>query len=94
MAALARAPQGQAAGQHPSPGRIYVQAGAFSLPDNARRVQSRIANLGSVAVTATSVNGVELYRVRLGPFDSAAEADRLLARLVGDGYPEARVVNN
>ena len=77
-----------------SAGRIYVQAGAFSMRDNARRVQSRIALLGNAQVTAASVDGIEMYRVRLGPFRSAAEADRLLARLVDGGYPEARVVGD
>jgi rare lipoprotein A len=82
---IATAPSG-------SSGRIYVQAGAFSMRDNAQRVQSRLARLGSVQVTTASVNGVEMYRVRLGPFGSAAQADQLLARLVDSGYPEARVV--
>jgi rare lipoprotein A len=75
-------------------GRIYIQAGAFSMRGNARRVQSRIARLGSVEVTTASVNGIELYRVRLGPVTSAAQADRLLARVVNSGYPEARIVGD
>ncbi len=33
-------------------GRIFVQAGAFSMRDNAQKVQSRIARLGSVQVSA------------------------------------------
>jgi len=75
-------------------GRIYVQAGAFSLRDNARRVQSRVARLGNAEVTAASVSGIELYRVRLGPFASAQQADRLLARVVESGYPGARIVGD
>jgi rare lipoprotein A len=77
-----------------SSGRIYVQAGAFSVRDNAQRVQSRIARLGSAQVTTTSINGVAMYRVRLGPFQSAAQADQLLARVVDSGYVEARLVGN
>ena len=64
------------------------------MRDNAQRVESRIARLGSVMVTTASVNGVALYRVRLGPVESAAQADRLLALLVSSGYPEARIVGN
>ncbi len=75
-------------------GQIYVQAGAFSLRDNARRVQSRVARLGNAEVTAASVSGIELYRVRLGPFASAQQADRLLARVVESGYPGARIVGD
>jgi rare lipoprotein A len=83
------------AAENPRPsGRIYVQAGAFAVRDNAQRVRERIAGLGSVAVTTVSVDGIEVYRVRLGPVDSTAEADRLLARVVNSGYPEARIVGD
>ena len=83
-----------AAARRASGGRIYVQVGAFSLRDNAQRVQSRVARLGNAEVTAASVNGIELYRVRLGPFSSAEQADRLLARVVDSGYPGARIVGD
>lgn len=87
-------PLGVAAVPSSSPGRIFIQAGAFSVRDNAQRMQSRVALLASAQVTTASVNGVEMYRVRLGPFRSAAEADRLLTRLVDNGYREARVVGD
>jgi rare lipoprotein A len=77
-----------------SPGRIFVQAGAFSVRDNAQRVRSRIAPLGSVEVMPASVNGTAIYRVRLGPVASVEQADRLLHRVVNIGYPEARIVTN
>jgi rare lipoprotein A len=77
-----------------SSGRLYIQAGAFSVRDNAQRVQSRIAGLGSVQVTTTLINGIEMYRVRLGPVGNAEEADRLLARVVDIGYPGARIVGD
>lgn len=73
-------------------GAIFIQAGAFSMRDNAERVQSRIAALGSVRVTSASVNGIEVYRVRLGPLASEAEAEGMIARLAGRGYPGARIV--
>jgi len=75
-----------------SSARIFVQAGAFSMRDNAQRLQARIAPLGSVQVMTASVRGIEMYRVRLGPVASVEEADQLLARVVGSGYPEARIV--
>jgi peptidoglycan lytic transglycosylase len=77
-----------------SPGRIFVQAGAFSVRDNAQRVQSRIAPLGSVRVMTASVKGAEVYRVRLGPVESVEQADRLLQRVVNSGYPGARIVTD
>jgi peptidoglycan lytic transglycosylase len=75
-------------------GRLYIQAGAFSVRGNAQRVRSQIARLGSVVVTTTSVNGIEMYRVRLGPVENADEADRLLARVVDSGYRGARIVGD
>jgi rare lipoprotein A len=73
-------------------GRIFVQAGAFSVPENAWRVRARIAGLAQAQVSAAEVGGVALYRVRLGPFASAAQADRVLSRVIDIGYPGARLV--
>jgi rare lipoprotein A len=74
-------------------GRIFVQAGAFAIPENAQRVRARIAALGNVQVVPAEVNGAALYRVRLGPVTNGAEADRLLSKVVGSGYPTARIVS-
>ena len=74
--------------------RIFVQAGAFAMPENAQRVRTRLAALGGVEVVrmAASGSGAALYRVRLGPVASEAEASRLLSKVVGSGYPGARLV--
>jgi rare lipoprotein A len=74
-------------------GRIFVQAGAFAMPENAQRLRARIAALGNVQVVPAEVNGSALYRVRLGPVTSGAEADLLLSKVVGSGYPTARIVS-
>ena len=74
-------------------GRIFIQAGAFAVPENAQRVRARIAALGNVQVVPAEVNGTALYRVRLGPVANEAEADRLLNKVVGSGYPAARVIS-
>jgi rare lipoprotein A len=73
-------------------GRIFVQAGAFAVPENAQRVRARIAALGSVEIVPTSGSG--LYRVRVGPVSSEAAAARLLSKVVDSGYPGARVVSD
>jgi len=74
------------------PTQIYIQAGAFALADNAVKAKSRIDGLGVVKVQGVRVNGIALYRVRLGPIGSVEEADRLLDRVVGTGFAEARIV--
>ncbi|MGO8917594.1 MAG: septal ring lytic transglycosylase RlpA family protein [Stellaceae bacterium] len=75
-----------------NPTQIYIQAGAFAVADNAVKVKSRLDPLGAVKVQGVRVNGVDLYRVRLGPISNVDEADRLLDRVVGTGLTEARIV--
>lgn len=74
------------------PSHIYIQAGAFSKSDNANRVKTRIEQLGTVKVTGVHAQGIDMYRVRLGPIPTVEEADRLLAQVVGTGLAEARIV--
>jgi len=74
-------------------GRIFVQAGAFAVPENAQRVRARIASLGNAEIVPGTSRGSALYRVRIGPVASEIEARRLLSRVVDHGYPEARVVD-
>jgi peptidoglycan lytic transglycosylase len=93
VAKMPPSPPRLAASARPA-GRIFVQAGAFARRDNAERVEARIAHLGSVEVSATSVNGAVLYRVRLGPLASETQAHRLLARVVDKGFAGARVVGD
>jgi rare lipoprotein A len=74
------------------PTQIFIQAGAFAKPDNAYRLKSRLDPLGAVKVTGVRSNGIDVYRVRLGPIPSVDEADRLLTHVVGSGLTEARIV--
>jgi rare lipoprotein A len=72
--------------------QIYIQAGAFTRPDNAQRAKSRLDPLGVVRVTGVRSQGIELFRVRLGPIETVDEADRLLSRVVDVGLIDARIV--
>ncbi|MGH7090616.1 MAG: septal ring lytic transglycosylase RlpA family protein, partial [Stellaceae bacterium] len=76
------------------PTAIYIQVGAFAEAKNAQRLRARLRKLGRVQVSDTRVNGVNLYRVRLGPVPTVEEADRLLDRIVDSGMTEARIVVN
>lgn len=71
---------------------IFVQAGAFSQYDNANRARARLSSLGPVKVTSVLVKGRDLFRVRLGPLPSVAEADKMLKTVAQSGYPRARIV--
>ncbi len=72
--------------------RLFVQAGAFTNPDNASRLKERLTKVGKVTVADVVLKGVRYYRVRLGPVNDVAEADRLLRRVNGAGAGEARIV--
>ena len=71
---------------------IFVQAGAFGEYANANRVQARLASVGSVRISSVLINGRDLYRVRVGPLASVAEADRMLETVARAGYRSARII--
>ncbi|MEA3290718.1 MAG: septal ring lytic transglycosylase RlpA family protein [Pseudomonadota bacterium] len=61
---------------------VYVQVGAFSDAGNARALRSHLLAEGFAPVeVAPSEPGRPLYRVRVGPFASDAEAGRKKASL-------------
>ena len=73
-----------------APGAYVVQVGAFSDPANAQRVRAVVEAAGPVEVDVRrAASGAELFRVRVGPFASAHEADAARRALAGMGYPEA-----
>lgn len=76
----------------PSRTDIFVQAGSFLEPNNAYRLQSELIEIGSVHVLPTSVNGVQYYRVRIGPLATVQSADLALRSLISRGHTGARIV--
>jgi len=71
---------------------IYIQAGAFSLFDNANRVRAHLAPLGEVKLSQVLVNGKDLYRVRVGPLADVNKADQVLIAVAQAGYKNAKIV--
>lgn len=73
--------------------RIFIQAGAFASYDNANRVRARLSVLGTnVSISQVYVTNRPFFRVRVGPLDSVADADRRLAQVIAVGIPEAQIV--
>ncbi|MGL1213322.1 SPOR domain-containing protein, partial [Vibrio parahaemolyticus] len=72
--------------------QIYVQAGAFTLADNANRVRAKLSGLGQARVTQANVGGTQYFRVRLGPIETVEQADALLAQVVGTGVDAAKII--
>jgi rare lipoprotein A len=79
------------------PPALYVQAGAFADPDNARRATERLhaAGLDSAFIAPPAPTAAPdkppLYKVRIGPIKDVAAFDRLSARLATLGFAGARL---
>jgi rare lipoprotein A len=68
----------------PASGGYYLQLGAFSEPGRADALLTKAMN--SIAVEGEVQRENNVYRVRLGPFATFAEADSILNRLVSVGF--------
>jgi len=60
----------------------FVQAGAFGSAEEAQAQRARLAMLGfEASVSERAQDGRSIFRVRLGPFTTQAEADAIGQRL-------------
>jgi len=72
---------------------LYLQLGAFASQQNAQSLQARLQRqFHTLKVSAAYHPAQRLYRVRIGPLSSVAEADRLSQSLAEHGYPQSHVV--
>ena len=76
----------------PAETHLYIQVGAFSSVDNARRLKARLAATHGLVISPIDRKGQRLYRVRIGPFDDVGEADSALADTVKSGSTDAKIV--
>ena len=74
------------------PTQIYVQAAAFSSPENAQSFAAQLSNFGQTAVSTIDRGGQTFYRVRFGPFPSVDNADNLLNALASAGQDQAIII--
>lgn len=68
------------------PSRFVVQAGAFADNASAKEVRGKVDKLGlkTFVETANTAEGKRI-RVRVGPFNSKEEAEKILARMKAGG---------
>lgn len=70
----------------------FVQAGAFTRPEEAEAQKAKLAIQGFTAkLMEREQNGRTVYRVRLGPVDNRDEAENLQRKIEGAGF-EANLV--
>lgn len=68
--------------------RYLLQAGAFAASGDAEALKARIALLGlSARVESAQLDGKTLYRVRMGPYGTAAELAEAKRKLADGGLP-------
>ena len=70
---------------------IYVQAGAFTSPQNAGAVAAKLQSTGARIFPGVK-DGRPIYRVRVGPFQAVPAADAALAQVQALGHSEAQIV--
>lgn len=78
------------------PKNIYVQAGSFSLPDNAVRLKSQLERSGynnpGVVISTAKIDGLQFYRVQVGPIFEVDYADQVLETMLSSGYVGSRII--
>ena len=72
--------------------KLFVQAGAFVRRDLALKTKKSLSTIGPTRVVETSIGTRRFFRVRVGPVSSIIAGDRILDRVVENGYPNARLV--
>ena len=71
---------------------IWIQVGAFHSEDNAKNLLTNFADLKDGTVLETIKDGRVLYRARLGPIQTVAQADSLLKQIYSRGFDGADIV--
>lgn len=74
------------------PSNIYVQAGSFSVQENALRLSQQLESVASTVVEEASVGARTFYRVKLGPIENVSSADMILQNLSDMGNHGAMIV--
>ncbi len=90
-----RAEPGPTVAVHDPDARIFVQVGAFSERDNARRARDRLREAGieGVRLTRVRANSRTFWRVRLGPLSGRTEAEGKLATVRRLGFGAAQILS-
>ncbi len=74
-------------------GSMYIQLGAFSSHDNAKRLKEALEDAyPSVRIYARNGGYAEIYRVRIGPFDNEKNIEKSVLTLQKQGHDNAIVV--
>lgn len=70
----------------------YIQVGSFSKSENASKTAYRLLSFGDTKIIPVELDGVQYYRVQVGPTDNMADAKNIMDKLLNIGYKDALVV--
>ena len=73
---------------------LAIQAGSFKSKDNADRARTALSAIAPVDVSPIAVGADVYFRVRVGPFADASEAEAALAKVTQAGYQGAKMVRS
>jgi DedD protein len=79
-------PPASAAAASVKGGGFVVQLGSFANQANAERLAAQVRTRGFQVTVSRSSRGKHLYRVQVGPAQTRAAAEQLLARLRSTGH--------
>lgn len=83
----------KAANIAPSAGSKYViQAGSFASEVNARKLETKLAEIANVFVDRVDMGDKSWWRVRVGQFANKAEAALALDKVRAAGIADARII--
>ncbi len=73
---------------------LYLQAGAFSVVENARRLRERLQKAGfdRAQIRPPRPGSGEFFRVMIGPIETVEKTDSYISQLQAMGITDARVI--
>ena len=71
---------------------IFVQAGSFSVFDNAERLTKQLVKIAPTVIEPATVRFRKMYRVKLGPLASIEEAEKVLEKVISSGQTTAKII--
>ncbi len=73
-------------------GPFFVQVGAFADYDKAKQMADNMKRFGNVTIYEAYLSKNGVYRVRLGAYQSKAEAMKILDRVLDYGHSDVTIV--
>lgn len=79
----------------PTKGGHYIQVGNYIQKNNAVKIQQELRRLGKVSLGLTKpVRGQQFFTVKLGPFSSKKQAQKMMETIANNGYHGITLATN